>query len=92
MAKNGVGLTTEYVTYNRPKVTAVKMTKGPYMFQAFAGSWNFKMIESLQTQVTFTYSFQLRFPFCLFKNLIKNNLQSNVRKRLLDLKSNIESE
>jgi hypothetical protein len=32
VAKNGLGMETEYVSFNRPKVTAVKMTKGPYMF------------------------------------------------------------
>ena len=29
VAKNGLGMTTEYITFNRPKVTAIKMTKGP---------------------------------------------------------------
>ena len=44
-----------------------------------------------QTEVTFLYSFQLRFPFSLLTGLIKNNLKTNVRKRLVDLKMNIES-
>ena len=35
VAKNGLGMVTEYVTYNRPKVTAIKMTDGPYMFKFF---------------------------------------------------------
>ena len=34
VAKNGIGMVTEYVTYNRPKVTAIKMTKGPFMFNS----------------------------------------------------------
>jgi hypothetical protein len=29
VSKNGLGMVTEYITYNRPKVTAIKMTKGP---------------------------------------------------------------
>lgn len=91
VAQNGVGITSEYVTYNRPKVTAVKMTKGPYMFKTFLGSWNFKEESPTHTQVTFLYSFTLRFPFSLFKNYIRNTLQKNVRQRLRDLKRNVES-
>nr|WP_315818533.1 SRPBCC family protein [Paraflavitalea speifideiaquila] len=90
MAKNGLGMVTEYVSFNRPKATAVKMTKGPYMFKSFVGSWTFKEIQADVTEVIFLYSFQLRFPFNLATRLIKRNLQSNVRQRLEDLKRNIE--
>jgi hypothetical protein len=38
VAKNGLGMVTEYVSYNRPKATAIKMTKGPFMFKTFLGS------------------------------------------------------
>jgi len=92
VAKNGVGMITEYVTYNRPKVTAIKMTEGPYMFKSFLGSWTFKEMANNQTEVVFLYSFSLRFPFSLFTRLIKNNLQANVKQRLIDLKKNIEKE
>lgn len=90
VSKNGLGMITEYVTYNRPKVTAIKMTKGPYMFKSFLGSWNFKELSKDSTEVVFLYSFALRFPFSLFSFFIKHNLISNVKKRLVDLKSNIE--
>src|SRR5688500_8840400 len=42
VSKNGMGMETEYVSFNRPKVTAIKMTKGPLMFREFAASWTFK--------------------------------------------------
>lgn len=90
VAKNGIGMETEYVTFNRPKVTAIKMTKGPFMFKSFLGSWTFKEIEN-KTEVIFLYSFTFRFPFNLFTNFIKNNLQNNVRQRLIDLKTNVET-
>ncbi len=90
VAKNGIGMVTEYVTYNRPKVTAVKMTKGPLMFKSFLGSWTFKEISNDKTEVIFLYSFSLRFPFNILTKYIKNNLQTNVRQRLIDLKINIE--
>lgn len=90
VARNGIGMVTEYVSFNRPKATAVKMTSGPYMFKSFLGSWNFKEHGSHQTEVIFLYSFKLRFPFNLVPGIVKWNLQSNVRKRLKDLKANLE--
>lgn len=90
-AKNGIGMVTEYVSFNRPKATAIKMTKGPFMFKSFAGSWTFKDMATGLTEVIFVYSFNLRFPFSIFGKLIHNNLQANVRQRLIDLKTNIEA-
>lgn len=90
VAKNGLGMITEYVSFNRPKVTAIKMTQGPFMFKSFLGSWNFKEIEDNTTEVTFLYSFILRFPFSLLTGFIKKNLQNNVKQRLRDLKNNLE--
>lgn len=92
VAKNGIGMVTEYVTYNRPKVTAVKMTKGSFIFKSFLGSWTFKEISNDKTEVIFLYSFTLKFPFNILTKYIKNNLQTNVQQRLIDLKYNIENE
>jgi len=89
-AKNGIGMETEYVTYKRPKVTAVKMTKGPFMFKSFLGSWTFKKLDKNETEVVFLYSFQLRFPFNLASKIITVNLKRNVKQRLNDLKSIVE--
>jgi len=92
VAKNGLGMVTEYVSFNRPSATAIKMSKGPFIFRTFFGSWTFKEKESQLTEVIFLYSFNLRFPFSLFTKLIEWNIQANVRQRLIDLKSNIEKE
>lgn len=91
VAKNGLGMVTEYVTYNRPKVTAVKMTKGPFMFKSFVGSWTFKEVSETETEVIFVYNFQLRFPFNLAIPFIKINLQNNVKQRLVYLKKHLEA-
>lgn len=91
IAKNGMGMITEYVTFNRPKVTAIKMTKGPYLFQSFLGSWTYKRIDEQETEVIFLYACTLRLPFNLIGILVKNNLQRNVRQRLRDLKRYMES-
>lgn len=87
VAKNGLGMETQYVSFNRPNVTAVKMTKGPYMFKDFAASWTFHSINSEETKVTFTYSFRLRFPYSWIGFIIRLILQKNVRQRLKDLKT-----
>ena len=81
---------TEYVTFIRPTVAAIKMTKGPFIFKAFLGSWNFKSLAENKTEVRFLYSFALRSPFSLFGNIIRRNLQRNVQQRLKDLKKSIE--
>jgi len=67
------------------------MTKGPYLFKSFLGSWSFKELQEDKTEVSFLYAFSLRFPFNLIANLIKDNLQKNVTQRLKDLKMNIEN-
>jgi ribosome-associated toxin RatA of RatAB toxin-antitoxin module len=90
VSHNGIGMETEYVSFNRPKVTAVKMTKGPYMFKDFLGSWNFKTIGPNEIEVIFLYSFTLRFPFNLLTPFIKWNLRNNVKQRLVDLKNQLE--
>ena len=92
VAHNGLGMETEYVSFNRPKVTAVKMTKGPIMFSSFLGSWTFKEMSRNETEVIFLYSFSLRFPFSIIGSLIKRNLQNNVKQRLVDLKNCLEKE
>ena len=91
VSKNGLGMTTEYVTFNRPKVTAIKMTEGPFIFKSFFGSWTFNKIPCNKTEVIFLYSFSLRFPFTLMTHFIKKNLQKNVQQRLKDLKTNLEN-
>ena len=87
VSRNGLGMETQYVSFNRPKVTAVKMTKGPYMFREFSASWTFKETTTGITKVTFLYSFSLRLPFNLVSFFIKSILQKNVRQRLVDLKN-----
>src|SRR5262245_48082399 len=44
VARNGMGMETEYVSYHPPRVAAVKMTKGPWLLAHFAGSWRFEEV------------------------------------------------
>lgn len=90
VAHNGLGMETEYVSFNPPRGTAIKMTRGPFLFKSFLGSWTFKALQDDQTEVIFLYSYELRFPFTLLSFFIRRNLQSNVRQRLVDLKRCVE--
>lgn len=86
MARNGIGMETEYVSYKRPKVTAIKMTKRPFIFKSFWGSWTFNNKSKDETEVVFLYSFVLRFLFSLASFLMKRILRKEVKGRLNDLK------
>ncbi|MEO7212189.1 SRPBCC family protein [Mucilaginibacter sp.] len=91
VARNGIGMETRYVTFSRPGVAAVKMTKGPYMFKTFAGSWTFRDAGTETAKVTFYYNYRLRFPFTIVGGIIKRRLRLNVRQRLRDLKKCVEA-
>jgi len=55
VARSGLGMETEYVSFQRPHVAAVKMTRGPALFGSFAGSWRFKSVAPDTTRVVFRY-------------------------------------
>jgi hypothetical protein len=55
VARSGLGMETEYVSFQRPQVAAVKMTRGPALFGSFAGSWRFKTVAPDTTRVVFRY-------------------------------------
>lgn len=56
----GMAMDTVYVTFNRPAVAAVKMTRGPRLFRAFAASIRHDVIDGFSTRVTYRYNFALR--------------------------------
>ena len=90
VSKHGIGMETEYVSFNSPRVAAVKLTRPAGLFQAFAGSWRFEALGPNLTNATFTYSFVLRGALRLFSPLASYVLQLNVRGRLRDLKQMLE--
>lgn len=51
VVKNGLGILTEYVPFNRPEGTDVKMTKGPFILKSFAGSWKFIRLDTGITEI-----------------------------------------
>ena len=90
VSKHGIGMETEYVSFNAPRVAAIKLTRPAGLFSAFAGSWRFAALEPNLTEATFTYSFALRQPLRLFSGFARYVLQRNVRGRLRDLKQMLE--
>ena len=56
VARNGLGMETRYVSFNPPGACAVEMTRGPWFFGSFSGSWRFDPVGPGRTRVTFTYS------------------------------------
>lgn len=56
----GRGMETEYVSFKPPSKVAVKMTKGPWMFGSFAGSWAYEEKTPGRTTVTFRYHVEAR--------------------------------
>jgi len=55
VARSGLGMETEYVSFNPPKTVAVKMTRGPAIIASFAGSWRFQELSPGRTLVIFRY-------------------------------------
>ena len=60
VARSGLGMETEYVSFNPPRATAVKMTRGPWLIESFAGSWRFEEVAPGQTRVGFRYHVRAR--------------------------------
>lgn len=59
-ARNGLQMQVEYVTVDPPERVAVQMVRGPFFFQAFAGTWLFKSVSETSTRVVFRYGFRTR--------------------------------
>jgi ribosome-associated toxin RatA of RatAB toxin-antitoxin module len=92
VAKNGLGMETEYVSFKRPEVTAIKMTKGPSVFRSFAGSWRFDESGPVSTRVTFRYNFSTRPGWLqpIVGPILRIVLSRENRKRLVALKKAVE--
>ncbi len=58
--QKGTAMETEYVSFNPPRAAAVKMTRGPWFLESFAGSWRFEEVNAGQTRVGFCYSLRAR--------------------------------
>jgi len=92
VAHNGLGMETEYVSFNPPRACAVKMTAGPRIFRRFVGSWRFEETAPGQTKVDFTYTLeaQPRWLAWLLTPILAATFARDTRKRLAALKAACE--
>jgi ribosome-associated toxin RatA of RatAB toxin-antitoxin module len=92
VARSGLAMETEYVSFQPPRVTAVKMTRGPWIIESFAGSWRFVPEGEGATRVIFKYQVRAR-PRRLARlltPLLTRVFAHDVRKRLAGLKTAVE--
>jgi ribosome-associated toxin RatA of RatAB toxin-antitoxin module len=93
VAKSGLGMETEYVSFNPPKTVAVKMTKGPALLASFAGSWRFQELAPGRTLVIFRYHLAAapRWLGFVFNPIMRLVFTHDVTKRLDALKRTVET-
>ena len=91
-AKNGLAMTVQYVTIDRPRRVAVKMTSRSKLFERFAGAWSFEPGAAGGTHVVFRYGFETRWRLLrpLLDRVIVGRFTRDLRERLAALKRAVE--
>src|SRR3954447_17733496 len=89
VARNGLGMETRYVSFNPPGTCAIEMTRGPWPFRSFSGSWRFDRIGPNRTNITFTYHLVGRPDF--LTRLLGLVFAGATRRRLAALKRAVEA-
>ncbi len=93
VSNGGWAMETEYVSFNPPRATAVRMTRGPWFLAHFAGSWRFEEVAPGRTRVGFPYSLRA-WPVWLswlLTPILRRVFAGDTRARLLALKRYIEA-
>jgi hypothetical protein len=91
-AWTGLTMEVEYVSFHPPDVVAMKMLRGPFLFERFAGTWLFRPHPTGGTAVTFRYNFETRWQRLrpLLDRVVGLVFQRDVRARLRGLKRAVE--
>ncbi len=89
--QRGRGMETEYVSFKRPRRVAVKMTRGPWIFKSFSGSWIYDKVDDQHTRVRFRYHVEARLPLPWSERLLEAIFSGEMQKRLLALKEAVEA-
>lgn len=86
--KRGRQMETVYVSYQPPRVCAVKRTRGPWIFANFAASWRFEPLSPDRTRVSFPHRLEARPRWLsgLLTPLLTRRFAAEKRKRLVALK------
>ena len=96
-AWTGLTMETVYTTLSSPSVVAMKMTRGPFFFAQFAGSWRLEPAESEGgplTKVTFRYAFTTRWSMLrrVLDPTIAQVFHRDIQGRLRGLQRGAEQE
>ena len=93
-AWNGLTMTVEYTSVKPPRSVAMKMIRGPFLFEKFAGTWLYEENVNGETDVTFRYSHQTRGRWLrwLLQPMVSWLLKRDVNARLCGLKKSVEEE
>jgi ribosome-associated toxin RatA of RatAB toxin-antitoxin module len=91
-AWNGLTMEVKYVTVKPPHVVAMKMRRGPWLFDQFAGSWRFEKAADDTTTVIFRYAFTTRLPWLRWfvDPIVRWLFRRDIRTRLRGLKDGAE--
>ena len=94
-ARNGFGglvMETVYVSFDRPRVAAVKMTRGPAVLETFAASLRQDDVEAGITRVTYRFNFSTkpRWLRAILDPIAAALFRREVRQRLQALKRYLE--
>jgi ribosome-associated toxin RatA of RatAB toxin-antitoxin module len=84
VASNGLAMEVRYTVFDPPRHVAVTMTRGPWLFGAFAGAWTFRDGGQGRTRIEFRYHFALRWPWlhALLGGLVARHLRAVMHARV----------
>jgi hypothetical protein len=93
-AWTGLTMEVEFTGFRPPSAVAMRMRRGPWFLERFAGTWLFKPQPGGGTTVTFRYSFTVcgRWLRPLLGPIIAWVFRRDVRARLLGLKRGAEKD
>lgn len=88
----GFAMDTVYVTFTRPTVAAVSMTRGPWFLRAFGASIRHDTISDGSVRVTYRYTFKAcpRFLAFLIEPVVQLIFRRETSRRLSALKHFVE--
>ncbi len=91
-AVGGASMDTVYVTFSRPTVAAVSMTRGPWFLCSFAASIRQDCIDDGIVRVTYRYNFKAfpRFLSSLIEPVVQLVFRRETSRRLSALKCFVE--
>jgi ribosome-associated toxin RatA of RatAB toxin-antitoxin module len=88
----GGEMDAEYVSYEPPRVAAIRMTGPPWFLESFAGSWRLVPLSADSTRVEFAYTLRARPRLLawLFTPIVSAVFRYEMRRRLEALKRFVE--